>query len=154
MSKTPSFWHLIPLNPRIKIFPNYGTTLKWYSLLPSTIIYKIRKFQWAVSEKIAKNLKNLPDFSLTFQEISDIPNFFPGSPDSDTLQMLGQILTTNSNLRYMLVETLRIIALTLIISIVSVWNIILIWILGQVLLSEWPQMCSTRVILDSFAIYK
>ena len=44
MSKNLNFWHLIPLNPRIKIFPKYGTTLKWCPLLPSTIMQKIRNF--------------------------------------------------------------------------------------------------------------
>ena len=42
MSKNLNFWHLIPLNPQIKIFSKYGTTLKWNRLLPSTIMQKIR----------------------------------------------------------------------------------------------------------------
>ena len=32
----------ITLNPGIKIFPKYGTTLKWNPLLSSTIMQKIR----------------------------------------------------------------------------------------------------------------
>ena len=56
MSKNLNFWHLIPLNPRIKIFPQYKTTLKWCPQLPSTIMQKIRNFLWLVSEKMSKNL--------------------------------------------------------------------------------------------------
>ena len=55
MSKNLNFWHLIPLNPRIKIFPKYGITFKWCPLLPSTIMQKIRNFRWPVSEKMSKN---------------------------------------------------------------------------------------------------
>ena len=53
MSKNPNFWHLILLNPRIKIFPKYGTALKWCPLLPCTIMQKIRNFEWPVSEKMS-----------------------------------------------------------------------------------------------------
>ena len=55
MSKNLNFWHLIPLNPRIKIFPQYKTTLKWCPQLPSTIMQKIRNFLWLVSKKRSKN---------------------------------------------------------------------------------------------------
>ena len=50
--KKPEF---LTLNPRIKIFLKYGTTLKWCPLLPSSIMQKIRNFQWPVSEKMSKN---------------------------------------------------------------------------------------------------
>ena len=54
--QTPNFGHLTPLNPRIKIFLKHGSTLKWYALLSSTIMQKIRNIQWPVSEKVSKNL--------------------------------------------------------------------------------------------------
>ena len=53
--KKPDLWHLILLNPQIKIIPKYATALKWCPPLPSTIMQKIRNFEWPVSENMSKN---------------------------------------------------------------------------------------------------
>ena len=56
--QNPNLWDLIPLNPLIKIFPKYGSTLKWCPLLPSTIMQKIKNFflkGFSVNLKMHKN---------------------------------------------------------------------------------------------------
>ena len=54
MSKNLNFWHLIPLDPQIKIFPEYGTALKWCPLLPSTIMQEIKNFTIVPGQNIQK----------------------------------------------------------------------------------------------------
>ena len=52
--QNPNFWHLILLNPRIKIFSKYKTTLKWCPLLPSTIMQKLETFNSHFWENVQK----------------------------------------------------------------------------------------------------
>ena len=50
MSKNPNFWHLIPLNPRIKIFFQNSGRVTFFTLLTPNFMQSFRKIEWAVSE--------------------------------------------------------------------------------------------------------
>ena len=50
MSKNPYFWHLIPLNPRIKIFFQNSGRVTFFTLLTPNFMQSFRKIEWAVSE--------------------------------------------------------------------------------------------------------
>ena len=50
MSKIPNFWHLIPLNPRIKIFFQNSGHVTFFTLLTPNFMQSFRKIEWAVSE--------------------------------------------------------------------------------------------------------
>ena len=50
MTKTPNFWHLIPLNPWIKIFFQNSGSVTFFTLLTFNFMQSFRKIEWAVSE--------------------------------------------------------------------------------------------------------
>ena len=50
MSKNLNFWHLIPLNPRIKIFFQNSGRVTFFTLLTPNFMQSFRKIEWAVSE--------------------------------------------------------------------------------------------------------
>ena len=50
MSKNLNFWHLIPLNPRIKIFFQNSGRVTFFTLLTPNFMQNFRKIEWAVSE--------------------------------------------------------------------------------------------------------
>ena len=50
MSKNPNFWHLIPLNPRVKIFFQNSGRVTFFTWLTPNFMQSFRKIEWAVSE--------------------------------------------------------------------------------------------------------